>query len=219
MECREAETVFYIKHFLIILNYITVLSGYFWWIVLVPMVVTAFTESLICNFMYIVFFIRILPEQALSVTERNWKWLSWRTLDPGVQAEYWSGVAVPFAWRDLPSLGLNPGHLHCRLILYQLSHRKPSGSGGPVLPRGSSWPRHQTGISCMQGGFNYQLISNWHISQNKLRGELSSSLNGNACISTGSNSNPCSFSISGQMSHVRQDSKMQMNNSNLENLC
>ena len=44
-----------------------------------------------------------------------------------------------------PTQGLNPGFLHCRQILYQLSHK-----GSPRIPewvtypfsRGSSWPRN-----------------------------------------------------------------------------
>ena len=52
--------------------------------------------------------------------------------------------------------GLNPGLLHCRWILYQLSHK-----GSPRIlkwvaypfSRGSSQPRNQTGVSCIAGGF------------------------------------------------------------------
>ena len=54
-----------------------------------------------------------------------------------------------------PTQGLNPGLLHCRWILYHLSHQ-----GSPRLlewvaypfSRGSSWPRNQTGVSCIAGG-------------------------------------------------------------------
>ena len=59
-----------------------------------------------------------------------------------------------------PSQGSNPGLLHCRRILYQLSHKRsprilervayPSSSG-------SSRPRNQTGVSCIAGGF----FTNW----------------------------------------------------------
>ena len=52
--------------------------------------------------------------------------------------------------------GSNPGLLHCRWILYQLSHQ-----GSPRIlewvaypfSRGSSRPRNQTGVSCIAGGF------------------------------------------------------------------
>ena len=52
--------------------------------------------------------------------------------------------------------GSNPGLLHCRWILYQLSHK-----GSPRIlkwvaypfSRRSSRPRNQTGVSCIAGGF------------------------------------------------------------------
>ena len=58
-----------------------------------------------------------------------------------------------------PTQGLNPGLLHCRQILYQLSHK-----GSPRIlewlaypfSSGSS-PRNRTGISCIAGGF----FTNW----------------------------------------------------------
>ena len=59
-----------------------------------------------------------------------------------------------------PTQGSNPGLLHCRRILYQLSHK---GSPGILewvaypFSRGSSWPRNQTGVSCIAGGF----FTNW----------------------------------------------------------
>ena len=54
------------------------------------------------------------------------------------------------------TLGLNPGLLHCRQILYHLSHQ-----GSPRIlewvaypfSRGSSWPRNRTGVSCIAGRF------------------------------------------------------------------
>ena len=36
--------------------------------------------------------------------------------------EYWSGLPFPSPG-DLPDLGSNPGLLHCRQILYHLSHQ------------------------------------------------------------------------------------------------
>ena len=55
-----------------------------------------------------------------------------------------------------PTQGLNPGFLHCRWNLYQLSHK-----GNPRIlewvaypfSRGSSCPRNQTGVSCIAGRF------------------------------------------------------------------
>ena len=55
-----------------------------------------------------------------------------------------------------PTQGSNPGLPHCRQILYQLSLK-----GSPRILKwvaypfssGSSWPRNQTGVSCIAGGF------------------------------------------------------------------
>ena len=52
--------------------------------------------------------------------------------------------------------GSNPGPLHCRWILYQLSHK---GSPGILewvaypFSSGSSWPGNRTGVSCIAGRF------------------------------------------------------------------
>ena len=59
-----------------------------------------------------------------------------------------------------PTQGLNSGLLHCRCILYQQSHK-----GSPRIlewvtypfSRRFSWPRNQTEISCIAGGF----FTNW----------------------------------------------------------
>ena len=58
--------------------------------------------------------------------------------------------------RIFPTQRSIPGLPHCRLILYQLSHK-----GSPRIlewvaypfSRGSSWPRNWTGVSCIAGGF------------------------------------------------------------------
>ena len=63
-----------------------------------------------------------------------------------------------------PTQGSNPGLLHCRWLLYQLSHQ-----GSPrILERvaypfasESSWPRNRTGVSCIAGRY----ITNWAISE------------------------------------------------------
>ena len=55
-----------------------------------------------------------------------------------------------------PTQGLNQDLLNCRWILYQLSHK-----GSPRIlewlaysfSRGSSWPRNQTRVSWIAGGF------------------------------------------------------------------
>ena len=56
--------------------------------------------------------------------------------------------------------GSNPGHLHCRWIPYQLSHRgRPGILEWVAYPfsSGSSQPRNWTRISCISGGF----FTNW----------------------------------------------------------
>ena len=61
-----------------------------------------------------------------------------------------------------PTQGSNSVLLHCRQILYQLSHK-----GSPRIlewvaysfSRGSSQPQNQTGVSCIAGGF----FTNWAI--------------------------------------------------------
>ena len=61
-----------------------------------------------------------------------------------------------------PTWGSNPGLLHCRQILYQLSHKgSPRTLEWVAYPfsRGSFWLRNQTGVSCVAGGFS----TNWGI--------------------------------------------------------
>ena len=55
-----------------------------------------------------------------------------------------------------PTQGSNPGLLHCRRILYHLSHwGSPRILGWVTYPfsRGTSWPKNWTGISYIAGGF------------------------------------------------------------------
>ena len=74
-----------------------------------------------------------------------------------------TGVGCHFLLQGIfPTQGSNLGLPHCRWILYQLSHK-----GIPRIPEwiaypfsnGSSWPRNQTGISCIAGG----LFTDWAI--------------------------------------------------------
>ena len=61
-----------------------------------------------------------------------------------------------------PTQGLNPGLLHCRWILYHLSHQgSPRTLEWVAYPfsRGSSLPRNRTVVSCIAGGF----FINWAI--------------------------------------------------------
>ena len=59
-----------------------------------------------------------------------------------------------------PTQETNPGLPHCRQIPYQLNHqRSPRILEWVAYPffKGSSWPRNQTGVSCIAGGF----FTNW----------------------------------------------------------
>ena len=58
--------------------------------------------------------------------------------------------------------GLNPGFLHCRQILYHLSHQgSPRILEWVAMPssRGSSQPGNWTRVSCIAGGF----LTSWAI--------------------------------------------------------
>ena len=93
----------------------------------------------------------------------KWKWLSRVLLcDPvdhtvhGIlPARILELVSFPFS-RGSFQPRLNLGLLHCRRILYQLSHQ-----GSPRIlewaaspfSRGPSSPRNRTGVSCIAGGF------------------------------------------------------------------
>ena len=71
-------------------------------------------------------------------------------------------------WGIIPTQGLNPGLLHCRWILYQLSHKgSPRILGCVAYPFSSrsSRPRNQTGVSCIVGGF----FINWAINKDSTK--------------------------------------------------
>ena len=74
-----------------------------------------------------------------------------------------TGVGSHFLLQGIfPTQGLDPGLLHCRRILYQLSYKwSPRILEWVAYPFSSrsSWPRNQTGVSCIAGGF----FTNWAI--------------------------------------------------------
>ena len=105
---------------------------------------------------------------------RKWKWkslshvrlfgTSWTS--PGQN----TGVGSPSLLQGIfPNQGSNPGLLHCRQILYQLSHKgSPRILEARILEwvafpfsRVSSQPRNRIRVSCMEGRF----FTNWAISK------------------------------------------------------
>ena len=74
------------------------------------------------------------------------------------KSECWSSLSL--LQGIFPTQGSNPGLLHCRQILYQLSHKgSPRILEWVAYPFSgkSSWPRNQTGVSSIAGGF----FANW----------------------------------------------------------
>ena len=73
-----------------------------------------------------------------------------------------TGVGISLLQEISPTKGSNPGLPHSRQILYQLNHQ-----GSPEIlewiaypfSSASSWPKNQTGVSCIAGGF----FTNWAI--------------------------------------------------------
>ena len=83
---------------------------------------------------------------------------SWATRET---QEYWSGNLSLLQW-IFPTQELNQDLLHCRQILYQLSHKEsPRILDWVDYPffSGSSRPRNRTGVSCIADGF----FTNWAI--------------------------------------------------------
>ena len=79
--------------------------------------------------------------------------------------------SLPLFQGTFPTQGSNPGLLHCRWIIYQLSHQESPG----ILERaalpisvGSSQPRNRTGVSCIEGEF----FTNWAIREDPTREKL-----------------------------------------------
>ena len=75
--------------------------------------------------------------------------------------------------RIFPIQRLYPGLLHCRQILYQLSHKgNPRVLEWVAYPfsSGSSWPGNRNGVSCIAGRF----LTNWDIREAPRRGKIPS---------------------------------------------
>ena len=61
----------------------------------------------------------------------------------------------------IPTQGSNPGLLHCRQFLYQLSHK-----GSPRILLQQIFPTQESaGVSCISGGF----CTNWAIREDRLQ--------------------------------------------------
>ena len=68
--------------------------------------------------------------------------------------------SLSFLQGIVPTQGSNPGLPHCREIFYHLSHKgSPRILERVAYPFSSrySWPRNQTGVSCIADGF----LTNW----------------------------------------------------------
>ena len=73
-----------------------------------------------------------------------------------------TGVGISLLQGIFPTQGSNPGLLHCRQILYQLSHKGSQRILEWVaypFSSGSAQPKNQTGVSCIAGRF----FTNWAI--------------------------------------------------------
>ena len=90
----------------------------------------------------------------------------WTIYSPGNSPGQHTGVGS-LLQGIFPTQWSNVGLLHCRWILYQLSHKQnPRILEWVACPfsRGSSWPRNQTRASCIAGGF----FTNWAIREDPL---------------------------------------------------
>ena len=92
-------------------------------------------------------------------------WATWEAQTSSIPGQNTGVGSLSLLQEIFPTQGLNPGLPHCRWILYQLSHQ-----GSPRIlewvaypfSSGSSWPRNQTGVSCIAGGF-FTSWATWEI--------------------------------------------------------
>ena len=106
-----------------------------------------------------------VPQSCLTLCDPHELYCPWNS--PGQN----SGMGSLSLFQGIfPTQGSNPGLLHCRQILYQLSHE---GSPGILkwvaypFSRGSSQPRNWTGVSCITGGF----FTSWNTREALLDGQ------------------------------------------------
>ena len=95
------------------------------------------------------------------VKVKVWVWLFETLYSPWNSSGLNIGVdSLSLLQGIFPTQGSNIGLLHCRRILYQLSHKgSPRILEWVAFPffRGSSQPRNWTRVSCIAGRFLYQL--------------------------------------------------------------
>ena len=93
---------------------------------------------------------------------RVWLLVTPWTLHPWNSPGQNIGVGSPSLLQGIfPTQGSNPGLLHCRQIVYQLSHKGSSRILEWVaypFSSGSSRPRNWTGVSCIAGEFFTNLV-------------------------------------------------------------
>ena len=105
---------------------------------------------------------------SIVITEVKWKslspvWLfatSWTIQSMRNSPGQNTGVGVRSLLHDLPNPGIELRSLHCRQILYQLSHKGiPKILEWVAYPfsSGSSQPKNRAGVSCIADGF----FTNW----------------------------------------------------------
>ena len=92
------------------------------------------------------------------ITNKDLLYSTWNSPDQNTGVDSCSLLQGIF-----PTKWSNPGLLHCRWILYQLSHkgnpRILEWIACPFSSRSSSQPRNRTGVLCTTGGF----FTNWAI--------------------------------------------------------
>ena len=105
-----------------------------------------------------------------GVGKSGWKWLSrvqlivtpWTIHSMEFSRPEYGNGSLSLLQGIFPTQGSNPGLLHCRCILYQLSHKgSPRTLERVAYPfsKGSSRPRNWTRVSCIAGRF----FTNWDI--------------------------------------------------------
>jgi len=94
-----------------------------------------------------------------SLQPHGWLYTTWNSLGQN------TGVGSLFLLQGIfTSQGSNPGLLHCRWILYQLSHQEsPRILEWVACPfsRGSSQSRNQTRVSCIAG----RVFTSWAVGE------------------------------------------------------